>query len=661
MDSDAFAASALKIAGSHDLSSVESRDRDSSLLTEGEQQLSSAWNATGRSYPNSACVPQLIERQASATPEAIALVADNQKISYQELNQRANQLAYTLRKLGVGPNVLVGLCLERSPDLAVGMLGILKAGGAYVPFDIHYPQDRLTFMLEDAGISILVSKQQIARNLPIEGTRVLSLDSDAAMLTGSVTTNLPPLATRKDLAYVIYTSGSTGHPKGVQITHDSLLNLIFWHQRVFAVTSADKATQVTSPAFDATGWEIWPYLTMGASVHMPDENIRVDPVLMRDWLLEQGITIAFLPTALAERAIALEWPAATPLRILLTGADVLHRYPSPDLPFELINNYGPTEATVVATSGRVPACSPLERPTSTPSIGKPIDNAQIYILNEHLQRVHIGEVGELYIGGAGLATGYLNRPALTAERFIRDPFSRDSNARLYKTGDQARYLPDGQIAFMGRNDYQIKIRGYRIEPGEVVAAINRHLAVETSYVMAREDIAEEKRLVAYVVLIPGVPISLSSLQEVISTKLPDYMIPASFVLLDELPLTPNGKVDRATLPIPDGTNTLRDEEVVGPSTPTEMKVAEIVTTLLERERDEIGIDDNFFMLGGHSLLGTQMIARIAESFDVELPLRSLFDIPTVRLLSEEIERIILTNIELMSDEEVHYLLERENR
>ncbi len=659
MDSDAFAAPMLNIVDSHDLASIESYDRGSSLLSKNEQELLSIWNASGRSYPKDACLPQLIERQAIATPGAVALVVDNQKISYQELNQRANQLAYTLRKLGVGPNVLVGVYLERSAELVVGMLGILKAGGAYVPLDIHYPQDRLSFMLEDAGISILVTREQIAIDLPIQKIRVLSLDSDAIMRPGAVTTNLPPLATTKDLVYVIYTSGSTGRPKGVQITHDSLLNLIFWHQRAFAVTEADRATQVTSPAFDATGWELWPYLTMGASVYMPDEDIRVDPVLLRDWLLEQGITIAFLPTALAERVIALEWPASTALRFLLTGADVLHQYPSPDLPFALINNYGPTEATVVATSGRVSACLPEERPTVAPSIGKPIDNTQIYILDEHLQQVRIGEIGELYIGGAGLAAGYLNQPTLTAERFIRNPFSSDGVARLYKTGDQARYLTDGQIAFMGRNDYQIKIRGYRIEPGEVVAAINRHLAVETSYVMAREDIAEEKRLVAYVVLIPGIPISLSSLQETVRMQLPDYMIPTSFVLLDELPLTANGKVDRAALPVPDATNTLRDEEVVEPSTPTEKKVAEIVTTLLER--DEIGIDDNFFMLGGHSLLGTQMIARIAETFSVELSLRSLFDIPTVRLLAEEIERIILINVELMSDEEVHYLLERESR
>jgi len=622
-------------------------------LTEIEQRQLAAWNATRQDYPRDACVPQLVARQASVTPDAVALVANNQVLSYRELNRRANQLAHYLQACGVGPNVLVGLCIERSVDMVVGLLGILKAGGAYVPLDPTYPTERLVFMLEDAQTPVLVTQQSLATRLPTQETRVVCLDSDAAVLAQQSTTDPTCAVTVANLAYVIYTSGSTGRPKGVQIIHDGLLNLVLWHQRAFAVTPSDRATQVASPAFDATGWELWPYLTIGASVYLPDENTRAVPTLLRDWLVRHGITITFLPTALAESVMALEWPSTTSLRYLLTGADTLHHYPSPSLPCALINNYGPTEVTVVATFGRVP---PTEHPDGPPSIGRPIDNVQICILDEHLRQVPIGVVGELYIGGAGLAAGYLNRPELTAERFIPHPFSDDPNARLYKTGDLARFLPDGQIAFLGRSDHQIKIRGYRIEPNEIVSLLNEYPAIQTSLVVAREDVPGDKYLVAYIVLVPGAPVTVRSLQDTLATQLPDYMIPATFVVLESLPLTPNGKIDRAALPVPDATTTLRDEIIAVPDTPTEKRVAAIVTSLLELE--QVGVDDNFFLLGGHSLLGTQIIAQVAETFGVDLPLRSLFDAPTVRLLSAEIERLILARVEAMSEEEVLQLLQQ---
>jgi amino acid adenylation domain-containing protein len=465
---------------------------------------------------------------------------------------------------------------------------------------------------------------------------------------------LPSPPSLSDLAYVIYTSGSTGQPKGVCITHQNLLNLVFWHQQAFQVTSADRATQLASPAFDAAGWELWPYLTRGASIYIVDDETRVSAYGLRDWLVKHAITITFLPTTLAEGAIALEWPASTALRFLLTGADRLNRYPPASLPFTLINNYGPTETTVVATYGPVP---PTEQVDLLPPIGRPIANAQIYILDENLRQVSIGEAGEMYIGGAGVAQGYLHRPELTVERFIVDPFSTNPTARLYKTGDIARFLPDGQIAFMGRSDQQIKIRGYRIEPGEITTLLNDYPGIQTSLVIAREDTPGDKRLTAYLLIQESdAEISVHALRDTLMAQLPDYMIPTAFIILDKIPLTANGKVDYSALPAPDTANTLQDRDVALPSTPTEERIAGIVCTLLNLQ--EVGIDDNFFMLGGHSLLGTQIIARVADMFSIKLSLRALFEAPTVRELSAEIERLVLASIEAMSDEEALHLLEQ---
>ncbi len=612
-----------------------------------------SWDATEQRYPDDRIVPQLVALQAAKTPDAIALVADEHVLTYRELEQRANQLAHYLQTLGVGPNVLVGLCIERSLDMIVGLLGILKAGGAYVPLDANYPPDRLTYMLEDAHAPVLVTHHALASRLFKQDTRMVCLDTDAPVLAQQPTAEPINAATIDDLVYVIYTSGSTGWPKGVQITHKSLLNLVEWHQRAFAVTAADRATQLTSPAFDATGWEVWPYLTIGASVHLLYDDSRVDAALCRDWLVNHNITITFLPTVLAERVMALPWPTRTSLRFLLTGADTLHSYPASDLPFAFINNYGPAEATVVSTFGQV---LPSRQADVLPSIGRPIDNAYIYILDEQLRQVSPGEPGELHIGGAGLAKGYLNRPELTAEKFIRDPFSENPTARLYKTGDLARYLPDGQIAFMGRIDQQIKIRGYRIEPEEIVSILNGHPGVQSSAVIDREDTPGDKHLVAYIVPMDGTHIIPNELQKTLATHLPDYMIPATFVLLKALPITHNDKLDRGALPVPDANNTLRDEIVAMPQTPLEERLVGIVAPLLNLE--QVGIDENFFTLGGHSLLGTQLITKITTTFGVVLFLKNLFDAPTIRQLAAEIERLILAKLEKMSDEEAQELLEQ---
>ncbi len=607
-------------------------------------------------YPRDSVIPQLVAMRAAEMPDVRALTMGNSVVSYKEMNQRANQLAHYLQTLGVGPNVLVGVYVERSLDMVVGLLGILKAGGAYVPLDTTYPADRIAFMLADAQVPVVITQQQVASHLPTQTAQVLCLDIDAAVLAQQRVSNPDSSVTLDDLVYVNYTSGSTGRPKGVQITHRNLLNLVYWHQQAFTVTPDDRATQVSSPAFDATGWELWPYLTAGASVYLPDEDTRVSPPALRDWLVSNAITISFVPTVLAESLLALEWPTTTALRFLLTGADTLHSYPSLTQPFALINNYGPTEATVVGTSGRVLPLSEqaTDAHANIPSIGRPITNTHIYILNEQMQQVPDGEAGELYIGGAGVARGYLNRPELTSERFIPNPFSDETNARLYKTGDLGRYLPDGQIAFLGRTDHQIKIRGYRIEPYEIVSVLNEHPAIQASFVIAREDTGSEKHLVAYIVPVTGMAVSASSLQELLASRLPVYMVPAIFVQLNALPLTPNGKVDRAALPAPDALNTLQNEVTDAPSTPVEELLVSLLAPLLGLV--QVGIDDNFFMLGGHSLLGTQLITRIADTFGVTLTLRTLFDAPTVRELAAEIEQCIIARVEAMSDEEVRLLL-----
>lgn len=612
------------------------------------------WHITQQNYPHNACIHQLIADQAYRTPNAAALYAGKQTLSYRELNQRANQLAHALQALGVGPDTLVALCVERSLDMVVGLLGILKAGGAYVPLDPSYPPERLAYLVADTQASVLVTRHDLSLRFSTYAAPIICLDTDAGMLAQQNTTDPFSTVTTNDLAYVIYTSGSTGQPKGVQITHSSLLNLVHWHQHAFSVTAADRATQVASPAFDATGWELWPYLSCGASVSLPDEATRVTPTLLRDWLVEQHITITFLPTPLAESLISLEWPTTLALRFLLTGADTLHRYPPASLPFALINNYGPTEATVVATSGLV---SPSERVQDFPALGRPIANTHILILDEQLREVPVGMPGELYIGGASLARGYHNRPELTAQRFITSPV--DSSMRLYQTGDLARWLPDGQIAFLGRVDHQIKLRGYRIEPGEIVTVLNQHPAVSTSLVVAREDMPGEKRLVAYLVLSTGAEVTGKALREALASSLPDYMLPALFVSLPALPIMPNGKVDRAALPAPDATNTLRESTIAQPTTPTEARLVEIMAPLLGLA--QLGIDENFFMLGGHSLLGAQIIMRVTATFGVTLTLLTLFEAPTIQQLAEEIEQLVLAKLESLSEDEIQLLLAEQSQ
>ncbi len=594
-------------------------------------------------------ISELVSAQAAEHPEAPALVTDAGVLTYGELEQRAGHLANHLLELGVRPETIVAICLERSFESIISSLAVLKAGGAYLPVDPKLPIERFNLMMMDARPQVLISKSQVPGEFGSCSVKMLDLAGSQRAADDSV--DLACAAPTKDqLAYVIYTSGSTGKPKGVEITIANLLNLISWHQAEFQISAADRASHLASVAFDAAVWEVWPYLTAGASLYLPDEATRLSPEALRDWIVKNQITISFLPTALAERVIELDWPRDAALRFLLTGADTLHRRPNKQLPFALVNNYGPTECTVVATSGRVRCGETNDLPT----IGHAITNTRIQILDESGREVADGEVGEIYIGGANVGRGYLNQPELTSEKFIADQFSDVPGARLYRTGDLARRLANGEIAYLGRADEQIKILGYRIEPAEIEAAIDRHKAIAASVVVANSFDCSGKRLIAYITTHGEATPTAIELREFLKESLPEYMVPAVFVKLDELPLTSNGKFDRVSLPHPTDANRLREQAFAAPRTPTEQRIAEILCSLFNVK--EVGINDNFFLLGGHSLLGAQLVIKIRNAFGVDLPLRAIFDAPTIAGLSATIEQQIIARLESMSEAEAQALV-----
>lgn len=587
------------------------------------------------------CVVKLVTAQAEFRPHAVALASGAEVLSFADLEKRSNQLARHLISLGVGTDRPVALCMERSPSMVLAALATLKAGGAYVPLDPSITAERLNFVLRDAGVGVLVTRGDDAEKVSTGSWTVVDLDRHADQIAACSSGDLECAIKGENLAYVIYTSGSTGQPNGVEVTHAGLSNLVSWHCQAFQVKPQDRASHQAAVGFDAAVWEIWPYLAAGASVHIPDQFLSRDPKGLQAWLLAEQISITFLASPLAEQMLALEWPQLCALRILLTGADTLHLRPSLEMPFILVNNYGPTECTVVATSGTV-----LPGDDSRlPSIGRPILHTQAYILDEQMLHVPVGTAGELYIGGAGVARGYHNRPELTAQRFVQNPLGSHSGDRLFRTGDLARYLGSGEIEFLGRVDDQIKIRGFRIEPNEIIRALREHPQVEASTVWARENQSGDKQLLAYIVLAGAAP-TAAALREHLRRYLPDYMIPVGFVRIGSLPLTPNGKIDRAALPFPDASNLLPEGNFVAPEGIVQQRVAAIIATLLRVER--VGANDNFFLLGGHSLLGTQLIGRISEAFGVELPLLQLFDHPTVAEISHEIERLILDKLEQSS-------------
>ena len=585
-----------------------------------------------------ACVHHFVAQRAAENPDALAVSSAHEDLSYGQLDRDANRLANYLRSIGVEKDVVVGLYIDRSPAMAVGALAVLKAGGAYLPLDPVHPAERLAFMLKDSRAHVLVSTTQRMRGFPPGDWTLVTLDGDAEKIAAQ------PFAPPKDgvgpdqLAYIIYTSGSTGQPKGVELIHAGLTNLVCWHQRAFQITPEDRASAQSTLGFDAAVWELWSYLSIGASLHLPDDSVRNDAASLRDWMLSRQITISFAATGIAEQLLQLEWPTDTGLRCLLTGADTLKTYPSPRLPFVLVNNYGPTECTVVAASGVVPV---RNTGSQAPSIGRPIDGVEIYILENHTNRVAEGKAGEIYIGGAGVGRGYRNRPELTDERFVPNPFRSELGARMYRTGDLGRWLPNGEIAFLGRVDEQVKVRGYRVEPSEISTVLGQHPSVQTSAVISTEGAPGDIRLTAYLVIAHGTTVTAGALREFLRQRLPEYMVPAVFVTIPKMPITDQGKVNRAVLRGLNG-NRLSDEGYLAPRTLVEEELVKILAPLLKTDR--VGVNDNFFLLGGHSLLGTQLIARVSDTFGVDLTLLKLFDHPSVAEMACEIENLILAKV-----------------
>lgn len=576
---------------------------------------------------------------ASAEPDGVAVAGPAGRLTYGELTRRASALAGRLRAAGVGPGSCVGVFLERSPEFVVAACGVLWAGAAYLPIDTASPPDRVEFVLSDSGASTVLTSTHQQPLLPAGRWSPLLVDSGSGADDSSAA---PHAVEPEELAYVIYTSGSTGQPKGVELTHANLVNLIDWHVGAFGVTAQDRASQVASLGFDAAVWEIWPHLAAGAAVHLPDDTTRRSPQLLRDWLVADRITVAFAPTALAEQLIHLDWPTGTALRTLLTGADVLHRRPAADLPFRLVNNYGPTECTVVATSGAV-APDSADDSAGTPSIGRPIGDTTALILDGELRPVPPHQPGELCLAGSLVGRGYRNDPELTADRFVAVSIEGRGTERVYRTGDQVRLLETGEMAYLGRLDSQVKIRGFRIEPAEIVASVNRFPGVAASAVVAGRgpETDAEPELVGYVVPANGTRPDAAGLRAFLTTRLPEYMIPARFVAVDGLPLTLNGKLDAAALPAAAPANLLPepaggDASVGAGGGSVQEQIAEMVRTLLKVPAVDVG--ENIFLLGGHSMLAMQLVLRIRQAFGVRLSLRQVFGEPTVAGLAAEVEQ-----------------------
>ena len=623
------------------------------MLTEGEQyQLVEEWNDTKADYPEQ-CVQQLFEVQVKRAPEAVAMVFEGEQLTYHELNCRANQLAHYLRKLGVGPEILVGICVERSIEMIVGLLGILKAGGAYVPLDPAYPRERLLFMLEDTQAPVLLTQQHLLARLPGREAEVLCLDTHWDVIAQESMADPISGATPDDLAYVIYTSGSTGMPKGVAITHRAINRLIF-NTNYIQVDPVDRVAQASNASFDAATFEIWGALLHGARLVGIPKNVVLSPLDLAAQIREQEVSVLFLTTALFNQlASEVPWAFNSLCHLLFGGEAVEPRWVRKVLkhgpPKRLLHVYGPTESTTFSSWHLL---QEVPEGATTVPIGRPIANTQLYLLDAHLNPVPVGVSGELYIGGDGLARGYFNRPELTAERFIPHPFSDVPGARLYQTGDVGRYRVNGIIEFLGRRDTQVKVRGFRIELGEIEAVLGRHTAVREAVVMARDDIPGDKRLVAYVVPEQKQALLTRDLRSFLKERLPDYMVPTAFVVLEALPLNANGKVDRHRLPAFEATRLEQEETYVAPRTSIEKELAEIWGELLGVK--PVGIHENFFELGGHSLLLTQLASWLRSTFQVDLSLRKLFEAPTI---AEMTIAIVERQIEQEDPAEVAHLLD----
>ena len=598
------------------------------MLTQTEKhQLLVEWNATQTDYPRDRSIHQLFEAQLERAPDAIAVMFENNNFTYRELNRRANQLAHYLQKLGVSPDVLVGICVERSIEMVVALLGILKAGGAYVPLDPAYPPERLSFMLKDAEVSVLLTQKRLVPSLPENGARVVCLDVEWRDIARESTENLACEVKSESLAYVIYTSGSTGKPKGVQITHRAVVNFLNSMSQTPGIGSADRLLAVTTLSFDIAGLEIYLPLSVGASLEIASQEVCSDGGQLRSKLATSGTTVLQATPATWRMLLESGWEGDHHLKALC-GGEALSRKLADQLLQKvgsLWNMYGPTETTIWSTT-----CKVRPTPGAVP-MGKPIANTQIFILDKGLQPTPIGVAGELYIGGAGLARGYLKRPELTAEKFVDDPFGQDPGSRLYKTGDLVRYMPDGEIEFLGRIDHQTKIRGFRVELGEIEAALRQHRAVNETVVVVREDVPGDQRLTAYLVPTKGSTPTVGELRDFLKGKLPAYMVPSAFVTLSAMPLTANGKVNRLALPLPKQPDSMSQKSITAATDVLESQLVKIWESIL-RVRP-IGIRDNFFDLGGHSLLAVRIMHRVEQICGKALPIAMFFQAPTIEQLA----------------------------
>ena len=612
------------------------------LPSEESRQLLHVWNETKRDYPPDACFHHVFEAQVERTPEAVALVFDEQQLTYRELNYRANRLAHDLRQLGVGPEVLVGICVERSLEMVVGLLGILKAGGAYVPLDPAYPPDRIALVLADARVPVLLTQQSLIPQLPEHDAHVICLDLTPRREI-NLATNPHVAVSGENLAYAIYTSGSTGKPKGVGIPHRALANFLHTMREAPGLSEHDKLLAVTTLSFDIAGLELYLPLTAGGCAILASREAASDGRQLITALANTGANVMQATPASWRMLVESGWPGQRNLKILCGGEGLPRELAQQLLERcgELWNMYGPTETTIWSTISR------LDKNDDAITIGRPIANTEIFLLDRHLQMVPTGVHGALHIGGEGLARGYLHRPELTAEKFLPNPFvepeawsdhptlfalrSSPSALRLYNTGDVARYLADGKIDCLGRSDHQVKIRGFRIELGEIEAICSQHPAIKEVVVVAREDAAQQKRLVAYLVAAAEEKPAVSELRRHLLKHLPEYMAPSFFVFLEALPLTPNGKVDRNLLPAPEPARTEIDARADENKNPVEFLLAEIWVELLGLTK--AGLHDNFFELGGHSLLAVRLFLEIERSFNRSLPLASIFKAPTIKQLA----------------------------
>ncbi len=595
------------------------------------KQIIVEWNRTAAEYPRDRCIHEIFEQQVEQRPDALAVVYEGEHLTYYELNRRANQLAHYLREKGVCAEVKVGLCVERSLEMIIGLVGVMKAGGAYLPLDVNYPPERLAYMIEDAGCRVIVSNQYLVEKLSRTDAEVVRLDADWVEVSKRSDEELSPRVSPDGLAYVIYTSGSTGRPKGAMISHSAIQNRLAWMQEAYGLNQTDRVMQKTPYSFDVSVWEFfWPLLTGAQLVMALPEEHKSSAYLVNKIIEEEITTLHFVPSMLQQFLREPGSEKCKSIRRVISSGEALSKECEREffgkLETELHNLYGPTEAAVDVTSWE---CVPGQESGSVP-IGRPINNIQIYVLDKQVEAVPVGVTGEIYIAGVGLGRGYLNRSDLTAEKFKANPFARGE--RMYRTGDLGRYKRDGSIEYLGRIDHQVKIRGYRIELGEIEAVLNEHPAVAQVVVLAREDEPGEKRLVGYVV--GDREVSSKELREYLQERLPDYMVPGAILQLEAMPLTANGKIDRRALPKPEMSGAGR--EYVGPRTAVEEIVSGIWAEVLRVER--VGITDNFFELGGHSLLATQVVSRVRKVFGVEVSLRSLFTHPTAAAMASEVEQ-----------------------